>query len=43
MQWMVELGHADIFLEVYMISYHLTTTREGHLEQLLHMFSHLKK
>ena len=41
--WIVELGRVDICLEVSMMSSHLALPREGHLEQVLHIFSHLKK
>ena len=40
---MVELGRVDICLEVSMMSSHLALPREGHLEQLYHIFAHLKK
>ena len=40
---MVELGRVDICLEVSMMSSHLALPREGHLEQVLHIFAYLKK
>ena len=40
---MVELGRVDICLEVSMMSSHMAMPREGHLEQLFHIFSYLKK
>ena len=40
---MVELGCVDICLEVSMMSSHLVLPREGHLEQLYHIFAYLKK
>ena len=43
LRWMVELGRVDICLEVSMMSSHLALPREGHLEQLFHIFAHLKK
>jgi hypothetical protein len=43
LRWIVELGRVDICLEVSMMSSHLVLPREGHLEQLLHIFAHLKK
>ena len=43
LHWIVELGQVDICLEVSMMSSHLALPREGHLEQVLHIFSHLKK
>ena len=42
LRWMVELGRVDICLEVSMMSSHLALPREGHLEQVLHIFAHLK-
>jgi len=43
LRWMVELGRIDICLEVSMMSSHLALPRQGHLEQLLHVFAYLKK
>ena len=43
LRWIVELGRADICLEVSMMSSHVALPREGHLEQVLHIFAHLKK
>ena len=43
LQWMVELGRVDICLEVSMMSSHLALPREVHLEQLYHIFAHIKK
>ena len=40
---MVELSRVDICLEVSMMSSHLALPRERHLEQLYHIFAHLKK
>ena len=40
---MVNLGRVDICLEVSMMSSHLALPREGHLEQLYHIFAHIKK
>ena len=40
---MVELGLVDVCLEVSMMSSHLALPREGHLEQVLHIFAYLKK
>jgi hypothetical protein len=39
----VELGRVDKCLEVSMMSSHLALPREGHMEQVLHIFAHLKK
>ena len=43
LRWIVELGRVDICCEVSMLSSHLALPREGHLEQLLHIFAYLKK
>ena len=43
LRWMVELGRADICVEVSMMSSHLALPRVGHLEQLFHIFAYLKK
>lgn len=43
LRWMVELGRVDICCEVSMMSSHLAMPREGHLEQLYHIFAYLKK
>ena len=43
LRWMVELGRVDICLEVSMMSSHIALPREGHLEQVLHIFAYLKK
>ena len=43
LRWMVELGRVDLCLEVSMMSSHLALPREGHLEQVLHIFAYLKK
>ena len=39
---MVELGRVDIYLEVSMMSSQMDMPREGHLEQMFHMFGYLK-
>jgi hypothetical protein len=43
LRWIVELGRVDICLEVSMLSSHLALPREGHLAQVFHVFSYLKK
>ena len=43
LRWMVELGRVDICLEVSMMSSYMAMPREGHLRQLLHMFSYLDR
>ena len=43
LRWAVELGRLDILLEVSMLSSHLALPREGHLEQVMHIFGYLKQ
>ena len=43
LRWIVELGRIDICLEVSMMSSHLTMPRKGHLDQVLHIFTYLRK
>ena len=43
LRWIVELGRVDTCLEVSLMSSHLALPREGHFEQVLHIFSYLKK
>ena len=43
LSWIVELGRVDVCLGVSMMSSNLALTREGHLEQVLHMFAYPKK
>ena len=40
---MVELGRVDICCEILMMSSSLALPRSGHLKQLYHIFSYLKK
>ena len=40
---MVELGRVAICLEVSMLSSHKAMPRQGHLDQVFHMFAYLKK
>ena len=42
LRWIVELGRVDICLETSIMSSHLALPREGHLEQVPHMFACLK-
>jgi len=42
LRWAIELGHVDILLETSLLSAHLALPREGHLEQVLHIFGYLK-
>lgn len=41
LRWICELGRVDICLEVSMMSSHMAMPREGHLEQVLHIFAYL--
>ena len=38
-RWMVDLGRIDICCEVSMMSSHLALPREGHLDQVFHIFA----
>ena len=40
---MVKLGRVDICLEVSMMPSHIAMPREGHLEQVFHIFAYLRK
>ena len=42
LRWIVELGRVDVCLECSLLSSHLVLPREGHLEQLLHIFAYLR-
>ena len=42
-RWIVELGRVDVCLEVSMLSSHLAMPREGHMQELLHLFAYLKR
>jgi hypothetical protein len=41
LRWCVELGHIDIVTEVSLLSSHLCLPREGHLNTVFQLFSHL--
>jgi hypothetical protein len=43
LRWAVELGRMDILLEVSLMSTYFAAPREGHLEQVFHIFGYLKK
>ena len=43
LRWIVELGRVDICLEVSMMSSYMAMPRWGHLQQVIHIFAHLKK
>ena len=42
LRWIVEMGRVDIMVEVSMLSSHVAMPREGHLQQVYHIFSYLK-
>ena len=43
LRWTVELGRIDINVEASMLSSHLALPREGHFQEILHIFAYLKK
>ena len=43
LQWAIELGRIDIFVEVSQLSQHQALPRHGHLEALYHIFAYLRK
>jgi hypothetical protein len=43
LRWAVEIGRLDILLEVALLSTHLALPRQGHLEQVCHIFGYLKQ
>jgi hypothetical protein len=42
LHWMCELGRVDILVDVSKLSRYLAAPREGHLEQVFHIFAYLK-
>ena len=42
LRWMCELGRIDIIVETSLMSRFLAAPREGHLEQVYHIFAYLK-
>jgi hypothetical protein len=42
LQWICELGRLDIMMPVSMLSRYLVSAREGHLDQVFHVFAYLK-
>ena len=42
LRWAVEIGRLDILLEVSLMSDHLALPRQGHIEQVMHIFGYLK-
>ena len=43
LRWIVELGRVDVCLECSLLSSHLALPRQGHLQQVINIFAHLKK
>jgi hypothetical protein len=43
LRWAIEIGRVDILTEVSMLSSYQASPRQGHLEQLYHIFAYLKK
>ena len=43
LRWAIEIGRADILLEVALLSSQLAAPRVGHMEQVYHIFGYLKK
>lgn len=43
LRWTTEIGRVDVLLEVSLFSQYSANPREGHLEQLLHIFAFLRK
>jgi hypothetical protein len=43
LRWIVELGRVDIMVPVTMLSRYLVAPREGHLQQVYHIFAYLKQ
>ena len=42
LRWAVELGRIDIHVHVALLSQYLAHPRQGHMDQVLHIFSYLK-
>ena len=43
LRWICELGRLDLLVAVSLMSRYLAQAREGHLEQVFHIFAYLKK
>ena len=43
LRWIVELGRLDIIFEVGLFSRFVAAPRQGHLDQVFHIFAYLKK
>ena len=42
LRWICELGRIDVLVAVLMLSRYVVSPREGHLQQLFHIFAYLK-
>ena len=42
LRWICELGRVDILVAVSMLSRYLVSPREGHLQQIFHLFAYVK-
>jgi hypothetical protein len=42
LQWNCELGRVDVLVAVSMLPRYVVSPREGHLQQVLHLFAYLK-
>jgi len=42
LRWAVELGHIELHYSVALLAQYLAAPREGHLNQVYHMFAYLK-
>jgi hypothetical protein len=43
LRWMVELGRIDIMVPVSMLASQIAAPRQGHLEQIFHLYAYLKQ
>ena len=43
LRWILELGRIDIMVETGLLAWFQACPREGHLEQVFHLFAYLKK
>ena len=42
LQWMIEISRIDMITEVNMMASHVAMPKEGHLENIFHIFAYLK-
>jgi hypothetical protein len=42
LRWICELGQIDILVAMSMLSHYIVSPREGHLQQVFHLFAYLK-